>query len=226
MTATQSTIGTLALVGGRPFTDGCDFDPLLLERSGADVVTVIPTAAAYEHPERLVEAATEHFSARGAKVDPLMALRRPDALVPELVERARTARFIYLVGESPMHLWSVMKNSPLWDAISQAWHDGATIAGSSAGARVIGDPMVDPRGGAFTVGLGLLANVAVLPHNNELSSERVRRTLAMAPEGLPIVAIDDATAAIRSPDGTWSASGAGEVTVHLDGAEAGLDALP
>ena len=45
------------------------------------------------------------------------------------------------------------------------------LAGSSAGAMVLCDPMVDPRGGAFTLGLGLLADLAVIPAHDHWSED-------------------------------------------------------
>src|SRR5438270_3888831 len=97
----------------------------------------------------------------GGKVRPLMVLRRADAEDEGNVQTVREARFVYLSGGSPMHMRSVLMHSPLWDALVAAWHDGAALAGSSAGARVLCDPMVDPRGGAFTLGLGLVGQLAV-----------------------------------------------------------------
>jgi cyanophycinase len=218
--------GPLALVGGGEFTDGCSFDAGLLAASGGTEVTVIPTAAAYEHPDRAVETAAAYFDGLGGKVRALSVLTRPDALVDEHAAAVRDARFLYLPGGSPMHLRSVLKESPLWDAIVAAWHDGAVLAGSSAGAMVLCDPMVDPRGGAFTLGLGLVAQVAVIPHHDHWSEEKAKRTLELAPKGLPIVGIDERTALIRDPDGTWRTDGVGEVVVFADGEPAGLDALP
>ena len=218
--------GTLALVGGRPFTEGCTFDADLLAASGGDEVVVLPTAAAYEHPQREVEAATTHFEGHGGRVVGLDVLTRRDALDEALAEQVRTARFLYLVGGSPMHLRSVVKDSPVWDALLEAWDAGAVIAAASGAARVLCDPMVDPRGGAFTVGLGLLDNLAVVPHHNHWSEEKAHRTLLLAPADLLVVGIDDATALIRSADGSWSVAGAGSVAVFRDRDEVGLDALP
>jgi len=218
--------GPLALVGGGEFTDGCSFDRGLLDATGAEEVLVLPTGAAYEHPGRVVEAAAAWFDGLGTPARGLMVVGRPDALDDANVDAVRRARFVYLTGGSPMHLRSVLKDTPLWDAMVAAWHDGAALAGSSAGAQVLCDPMVDPRGGAFTVGLALVAQVALIPHHDHWSQDKARRTLDLAPAGLPVVGIDERTALIRDPDGTWRAEGAGEVVVFSNGQPAGLDVLP
>jgi cyanophycinase len=218
--------GPLALVGGGEWREGCTFDRDLVAESGAEEVLVLPTAAAYEHPERAVDTAQQWFADLGAKARGLMVLARPDAEAEANVAAIRDARFIYLSGGSPLHLRSVLKDSPAWDALCQAWQGGAVLAGSSAGAMALCDPMVDPRGGAFTLGLGLLAQVAIIPHHNTWSEEKAKRTITLAPKGLPIVGIDERTALIRGVDGSWSVAGVGSVVVFQNGHEAGLEALP
>jgi cyanophycinase len=136
------------------------------------------------------------------------------------------ARFIYLSGGSPLHLLSVLKGSLVFDALAKAWRHGATVAGSSAGAMVLADPMVDPRGGAFMVGLGLVEELAVLPHHDSGTSHHFWRTLELAQPGLPIAGIPERTALIRDRDGSWRSAGEGEVTVYLDGVKTGLAVLP
>ena len=218
--------GTLALVGGAEWRDGCDFDRQLVESAGAEEVLVVPAGAAYEHPERLVESAERWFADLGVAVRTLPVYTRPDALRPEIVDTVSAARCIYFAGGSPMHLRSVLKDSPLWDGVVAAWESGATLAGSSAGAMVLCDPMVDPRGGALTLGLGLIQQLAVIPHHDTWSEDKAKRTLQIAPAGLPIVGIDERTALIRDGDGAWSAAGVGDVVVHLDGSQVPLTALP
>src|SRR5437879_6436408 len=120
--------GPLALVGGGEWREGCSFDAELLEASGGNEVVVLPTAAAYEHPERAVATAEQWFEGLGAKVRGLMVLRRAEAEEPEPVAAVRDARFVYLAGGSPMHLRSVLKDSPLWEAIVAAWNGGAVLA--------------------------------------------------------------------------------------------------
>ncbi len=218
--------GTLALVGGAEWRAGCDFDKELLEQSGGREVLVLPTAAAYEHPDRIVEAAERWFAELGATVRPLRVLTRPDAIDDANAEPIRDASFIYLSKGSPMHLRSVLKDSPVWEALVAAWQGGAVVAGSGSGGMVLCDPMVDPRGGAITLGLGLLAPIAVIPHHDTWSEDKARRTLHIAPKGIPIVGIDERTALIRDPAGGWRAAGAGAVAVFVDGQPADLTALP
>jgi len=218
--------GTLALIGGAEWRTGCDFDRDLLALSGGLEVLVLPTAAAYEHPDRAIEAAQRWFDELGATVRPLRVLTRRDAVDEANVAPIVDAAFIYLSGGSPMHLRSVLKDSPVWDALVAAWQRGAVLAGSGSGAMVLCDPMVDPRGGALTLGLGLLEQIAVIPHHDTWSEDKAKRTLRIAPSGLPIVGVDARTALIRDPDGAWRVGGAGTATVYLDGVEADLTVLP
>ncbi|HEV3226033.1 MAG TPA: Type 1 glutamine amidotransferase-like domain-containing protein [Acidimicrobiales bacterium] len=218
--------GPLALVGGGEWSEGCTFDRELVDAVGAQEVLVLPTASAYEHPDRLVATATAWFRALGVATRGLMVLSRLDALDPANVDAVRAARLVYLAGTSPMHLRSVLKDSLLWDALLEAWNGGAALAGSSAGAMVLCDPMVDQRGGAFTLGLGLLSGVAVVPHHDSWSEEKAHRTRQLAPKGLVVAGVDERTALVRDGTGAWAARGAGEVSVWRDGETLGLEALP
>jgi cyanophycinase len=91
---------------------------------------------------------------------------------------------------------------------------------------VLCDPMVDPRGGALTLGLGLLEQVAVIPHHDTWSEDKAKRTLRIAPKTLPVAGVDARTALLRDPAGAWRVAGAGAVTVYLAGEETALTALP
>jgi cyanophycinase len=149
--------GPLALVGGAEWQPGCDFDRDLLDQARSSEVLVVPTGAAYEHPDTLVEAATAWFEELGASVRPVMALDRTGADDPGLAQWARSAGFIYLAGGSALHIRSTLMQTTLWEAVRAAWQGGAVLAGTSAGAMALCDPMVDPRGGALTVGLAMIA---------------------------------------------------------------------
>lgn len=216
--------GILALVGGGEFTAACTGDADLLAAARTESVVVLPTAAAFEHPDRVGEAARHHFATLGASVDVVAVVARPDARSEELAARVRDAGFIYLSGGSPMHLRSVLKETPVLEALVAAWQGGAVVAAAGEAAATMVDPMVDARGGAFTLGLGILAPLAVMPHHDSWSPDRSHRTLQLAPKGCPVLAIDTGAMAVRAGDGTWTTTGT--VAVYRDGAPADLEVLP
>ncbi len=228
----EHTPGILALVGGGEWSEGCSFDADLLAASGQDQVLVLPTAGAYEHPERQVLRAASWFDPLGAHVEGLMVLARADAEDEGAASLVRAARFVYLCGSSPMHIRSVLKNSIVWDALVEAWRSGAVVAGSSGAAMALTDPMVDARGGGLTIGLGILSGLAVVPHfgdpHEDGHGEKLHRSVQLAPAGTPVAGIPEKTVLIRDPDGKWRSDGVGQVAVYLDGAraEAGLGVLP
>ena len=70
---------------------------------------------------------------------------------------------------------------------------------------VLTDPMVDPRGGALTLGLGLVDKLTVVPHfgdeHDDAHGQKLERTVAMAPAALPVVALPARTALIKEGGG-------------------------
>jgi cyanophycinase len=207
----------LALVGGGEWREGCrGFDAELLATAKADEVVVLPSAAAYEHPERVGERAGAYFEDLGAKVRAPMVLRRADAEDAKLAASVRKARFVYIADGSPLHLRSVLKGSALYESILAAYHGGAVVAASGAGATLLCDPMVDPRGGAYTVGLGMITDLAVFPYHGTAANHLRERSIDLLPPAATLVGIDEETALIREPDGSWRVAGAGTVTVYAD----------
>jgi cyanophycinase len=215
---------TLALVGGGEWTEGCTFDGALLEASGGDRVLIVPTAAAFERPELLVERARSWFDALGAQVDVLDVLGRSDALAPASAAPLETAKFVYLAGGSPMHLRSVLKDTPVWDAILGVLDRGGVVAGSAEGATLMCTHMVDSRGGAFTVGLGLLNELAVIPRFNTWSEDKLHRTLHLASPDIIVAGVDERTALIWDENG-WRCEGAGGVEIRSGGHRRDLSVL-
>jgi cyanophycinase len=88
---------------------------------------------------------------------------------------------------------------------------GGVVAAVGSSAAALCDPMLDQRGGAFTLGLGLVRGLAVIPGVEEWSTERLNRTRELA--NTPIVELPTGSALVRSADG-WELVGDG--TVHGD----------
>lgn len=213
--ATRARGGTLALLGGGEWADGCrDLDGELIAASGAKEAVVIPAAAAYEHPERIADRAAAYFESLGVKARTLPVLNRRDAEDAAHADVVRKAKLVYLCDGSPLHLRSVLKGSVLFDAILGAYHGGASLAASGAGATLVGDPMVDPRGGAYTVGLAVVPDLAVFPHNDTAATHLRERSIDLLPASATLVGVDEQTALVRDRDGGWRVAGAGRVTVY------------
>jgi cyanophycinase len=215
--------GSLAFVGGGEFSAGCEFDAALIAESGAREVVVLPTATAYENPARLAERAVGWFGSLGVDLRWLDVYRRADADAADAADATRSARMIYLTGGSPLHARSTLLRTAVWEALVEAFDAGATIAGAGAGGNVLCDHMVDVRGGAFTLGLGLTDELAMISRADTLSAERVARTVRLAPRGLLVAAVNERSALIRRSDGSWEA--VGEVVLYRGGARVRLEEL-
>ena len=209
--------GVLALIGGAEFEEPCrEIDAALLDAAGTKDVLVIPTAAAFENPKKVIEAAEAYFAGLGAQVRHLMVLHHAEADDRNAVSAVRDAGFLYLPGGSPMHLRAVLHGSALWEAILEAHRGGALLAASGSGAVVLCNPMIDPRGGAYTVGLGLVANMAMFPHHDTVPEHFWERVVELRPATTWLVGVDEHTAVIRDTSGSWRATGVGKVTVVGD----------
>jgi cyanophycinase len=214
----KRSAGSIALLGGGEWTEPCRaLDSHLLHLAESDEVLIVPTAAAFEHPARAVERAAEWFRGLGAKATGLAVLNRRDAEADEMVAAMRVARFVYISDGSPLHLRSVLKGSPLFDALLYAHGRGAVIAASGAGATVVCDPMVDPRGGAYTVGLGIVSGLAVFPDHAGAADHRRERSLELQPDDAVLVGLDEHTAIVREASGRWNVMGSGHATVYRGG---------
>jgi cyanophycinase len=197
---------TIALLGGDEFSAVYEtLDRRLLALAGTADVLVIPTADAFEHPQRLVDAAKWWFASLGAVAEGLMVLTRSDANDQGNAARVASSRFVYLVGDSPLHLRAVMKDTPTWSAIKSVVDGGGVLAASTGAAAALCDPMVDPRGGAFTIGLGLISGLALIARAETWTPERHKRSVELA-SGFPIAEVPSGAALLRIGNG-WEMIG-------------------
>lgn len=172
--------GIVALMGGGPFSANDVLDGRLLTEVGADRVVVLPTADAFERPDELVQAAQRWGERLGVAVESLSVFTRSDALDTDPAVAIDRASAVYLVGDSPIHLRSVLAETELFEAIRRVVGRGGLVVGVAGCAAALCDPMTDPRGGAFTIGLGLVTGLAVAPEAETWTAERLHRTRELA----------------------------------------------
>ena len=154
--------GDIGLVGGEEFRVGCEeMDREIMRASGQDParVVIIPTAAV-TGPEKAANDGVRHFSSLGGAAESLMVLERDHADDAGLAGSLSGAGVIYFTGGSPDHLLTTLRDSLLWRAILEAVDQGAVLAGSSAGAMVLGELMRRPRLGGWVDALGVTPGLA------------------------------------------------------------------
>ena len=208
--------GDIGLVGGEEFRVGCEeMDREIMRASGQEParVVVIPTAAV-TGPEKAANDGVRHFSSLGGAAEKLMVLERDHAEDAGLAGSLAGAGVIYFTGGSPDHLLTTLRDSLLWRAILEAVDQGAVLAGSSAGAMVLGEMMRRPRLGGWVDALGVTPGLAVLPHHEGSDpAQTSSQLLSQTSGGLTVLGIDARTGCLGRP-GSWRVVGLGRVTVY------------
>jgi cyanophycinase len=212
------TTGLLALVGGDEFNPGNEEqDRMLAAAAKPGPAFVLPTAAARQGPEKAVAHATRWFNQFGVQLQELRVLKRADANSKELAALARTGGFFYLVGGDPGLVAQVLRSSRVWTAIFEAWLQGSSLAGSSAGAMALSSHSLiratwpNRFNRRPTEALGLVPDTAVLPHFETFGHRWVESAERELP-GTTLLGIDERSAAVWTA-GEWRAAGPGSVTV-------------
>jgi cyanophycinase len=133
------------------------------------------------------------------------------------LDSLRKAKLIFISGGDQARFMSVVNNTPIHEALLQAYKHGSVIAGTSAGAAVMSKTMItgnqkkhpDTESGFITIesdnvdfadGLGLLTDVIIDQHF--IKRQRLNRLVAASIEnpGKLCVGIDESTAIIVDGD--------------------------
>lgn len=166
---------TLALIGGAEFKPGNEsIDRYLITRAGgAQAVRglIIPTAAAKENPYVAARTGTLWFHGLGVVMDNVMIVDKVTADYRHFVAIVENANFFYLLGGDPLYLLETLRGSKAWRVIEEKYRAGeAVVAGSSAGAMVLGSWMTDFAGG-YVPALDLApVSLVVAPHFDDSSA--------------------------------------------------------
>jgi cyanophycinase len=199
--------GTLILQGGAPFVGNDDLDRVALAGC-AGYVAILPTADAFEGPEKLIETGQVWAQRMGVTVRPVPVYTRADALEDHHAQVLRDAAAVYVVGDSPIHLRSTIMETPVLDALRHQADEGVLVAVAGSAAALC-DPMVDPRGGAYALGLGLVRGLALITESESWMKDRLQRSLELANT---TVAEVPSGAALTLANGAWTTHG--NVIVH------------
>ncbi len=147
--------GTLALIGGGDYAESAAIDRVLLRLAGGPDTPVVflPTTHASRRMGEKFAAYYQSLGARNVRVAPVY--EREDAGQEENARLLREAGLIFIGWGSDYRLQQVVTGTPVLAAIEEAYHGGALVAGTSAGARAAGEMVISAANGPVGLREGL-----------------------------------------------------------------------
>jgi cyanophycinase len=216
--------GTLVAIGGGDFEEAEQIDRYMLDLAGGldAPVAFVPTA----HPSRKVaEKFLAYYAKLGARnVTSVPVYEREDAFRKEDVDTLLGARLIFIGWGRNTRLVDGLLGTPIQDALTQAYRQGAVMGCMSAGARMAGalsiargtgmealrqgiqdGPIREEEPGGkgpiqFQPSFGWVRGVVFEPHLGEYNRYGHFLLLASVRPDLTWVGIDERTAVVVHPD--------------------------
>ncbi|MCX2475869.1 cyanophycinase [Pedobacter sp. MC2016-05] len=208
----KATKGNLFIIGGGNRSDELMKQMLnTAELKPSDYIVVLPMAS------EVPDVGFGTLSAQLQKLDPRVIknfnFAEHDVNDKKWTDSLSSAKLIYILGGDQSRFMNVVLNTPVYTAIHKAYQNGATIAGTSAGAAVMSKYMITGKQLLDTVyketfnklwdknieflpGMGLLENTIIDQHFLKRNRyNRLISALAAHPD-LVCVGIDESTAII------------------------------
>ena len=215
--SSASASGVLIVAGGGSLPE--ELRPRALKMAGGTdaKILIVPWASARENAGSATQQAWQKSGATQVSVISEDTSEARDAI--------EQADLIWLVGGNQSRLLDAFRQRDLIEVIQKSHSTGTIIAGTSAGAAVLSRFMMTgkaelksltPDSTELVEGLGLWPQVIVDQHF--LARQRWARlfmAVASHPDQIG-VGIDEQTAVIVDPDGSWQVIGRGPVVV-IDG---------
>jgi cyanophycinase len=190
---------------------------------GADaVIRIIPSAS--REPEAIGQVYKDIFTELGAKgVEVLQVTERPQGENPQFLEQLAQSTGVFLSGGDQLRLCALLEETSLMTQLrQQVWQHQTVLAGTSAGAAVLGLDMIACGGSGespnsalvdLTTGFGFIPDVIVDQHfHNRNRLARLISAIASYPSKLGI-GVDEDTCALFETDGLVHVLGKGSVTI-------------
>ena len=217
----------LALFGSGEFTDAVnDIDKYLIDRFKPKNIAAIPTAAGMESDaHKWIDMAVTHYAKFDLPVIEVPIFNKDQTNDENLVKLLTDADWIFFSGGNPGYLMETLAGSKLWEIIMQRVNDGALLAGSSAGAMIMGKflmsaPSFKAMFSGNTImwhdGFGLV-DYTILPHFDHFKKFHglIKKIIETSPDKVHAswMGIDENTAIIYSDDESL-VRGLGGVEIH------------
>lgn len=176
-----------------------------------DYVIILPMSS--EEPDSAVWYAKQDFEAIGIRNVSGMNFTENQPITSSQIDSLSSAQLIYISGGDQTRFMKIVGKGKIYQAIHKAYHSGATIAGTSAGAAVMSKkmltgnslkypeytgkyPTIEHDNIEITEGLGLVKNLIIDQHF--IKRQRMNRLMAASLENPDeiCVGIDESTAIV------------------------------
>lgn len=236
------TRGHLVIIGGGERTE--EIMKRFVELAGGPQkarIIVIPLASG--DAREAGESAVAEFTALGVRTVSWLLFSREEAASGSVNGKLGDATGVYFTGGDQARITRVIVGTPAHQALLECYRNGAVIGGTSAGAAIMsrvmitGDELINKdtnniftsimKGNVQTVeGLGFLDSVIVDQHF--VRRKRLNRLISVVLEhpALPGIGIDESTAVVVNPDGTFNVLGEGTVVVFDARGASGIQTDP
>jgi cyanophycinase len=229
-TSKQSTkhTGHLFIIGGGEKTEALMKD--LLKISGCspdDYVIILPMSS--EDPDSSVIFAQQDFASVGITKVIGFNFVAKGPVTQSRIDSMMKAKLIFITGGDQARFMNVVGTGPIYKAIHEAYNNGATIAGTSAGAAVMSKkmltgntlkhpensgkyPTIEPGNIELIAGLGMVNKLIIDQHF--IKRQRLNRLISVSLENPDetCVGIDESTAIIVTGN-SFTVTGENQVVV-------------
>ena len=215
----------MAIGGGEDKENDCRILKEFVRLAGGDAAKIVVMTTATDSPEEAAEKYDAVFNRLGAKeVRHVSVCQRADALNAESIQAVKAASGLFFTGGDQLHITSLMGGTELQKTIFECCKQGLIVAGTSAGAAMMGNSMIvsgksdeRPHFGAVEMapGTDLIVGCIIDTHFSQRGRHgRLLTAVAHYPQDLGF-GVDEDTAMLIE-NGKFTVIGAGAVTV-VDG---------
>ncbi len=216
----------LALFGSGEFTPAVNnIDKYLISKYKPKNIAVLPTAAGLERGvTKWTDMAKQHYAKLNLPVISIPIFNKVQANDPKLTDPLTQADWIFFSGGNPGYLLATLRNSKLWKIVLKRLDDGALLAGSSAGAMIMGKFLLAPSFKAlfndnevfWQRAFGLI-DYSVFPHFDHFKKQKdfMRKVIEHIPDKVSSawMGIDENTAIVFNKH-ECTVHGLGGVEIH------------
>jgi cyanophycinase len=236
----QAVKGSLFIIGGG------DRSPAMMREfvalaGGPEKASIVVIPNASGEPDTACSDMAAEFQSLGVRHVTCLFLSRDQAMDPASAARLDGATAVYFTGGDQSRVTKALVGTHVQRKLKELYAEGAIMGGTSAGAALMSEVMITgderlnkdtvnnfrsiTKGNVVTVeGMGFVTTMIVDQHF--VKRKRHNRLISVVLEhpALVGVGIDEATAIVVRPDGTFDVIGEGSVVVYDATEAAGIHA--